>query len=103
MIKFFMKYYYVYILASQRNGTLYIGVTNDLAKRIYEHRMGFVEGFTKRYKVHFLVYYECFQSIEYAFMREKSLKKWKRSWKIRLIEKSNPRWLDLSSELGISL
>ena len=98
-----MKYYHVYILASRRKGTLYIGVTNDLIKRIYEHRMGFVEGFTKRYKVHFLVYYERFQNIDYAIMREKNLKKWKRSWKIRLIERSNPTWKDLYLEMGITL
>jgi len=95
-----MRYYYVYILASKRNGTLYIGVTNDLVKRIYEHRMGFVEGFSKKYKVYLLVHYERFLNIEFAILREKRLKRWRRSWKIRLIETSNPTWRDLYTELG---
>ncbi|MFZ3103114.1 MAG: GIY-YIG nuclease family protein [Smithella sp.] len=91
--------YYVYILASRKKGTLYIGVTSDLARRIYEHKYDLVEGFTKQYKVHSLVYFEITESIESAIDREKKLKKWNREWKIRLIEKSNPEWRDLYSEL----
>ena len=85
----------VYILASQRNGTLYIGVTSDLAKRIWEHKSDLAEGFTKRYQVHQLVWYETTESIESAISREKQLKEWQRKWKIELIEKSNPYWNDL--------
>lgn len=90
-----MKNYYVYILASQRNGTLYIGVTNDLVRRVYEHKQGFVKGFTSRYAVHKLVYFEHTQSIDAALTREKELKKWRRQWKIDLIEEKNPEWADL--------
>ena len=90
-----MKSYYVYILASKRNGTLYIGVTNDLIKRVYEHKNDFIEGFTKKYQVHQLVYYETTSEIISALQREKQLKKWKRAWKIELIEKNNPQWKDL--------
>jgi putative endonuclease len=91
--------YYVYILASKKKGTLYIGVTSDLVKRIYEHKHDLVEGFSKQYKVHNLVYFEITESIESAIAREKKLKKWNREWKIRLIEKSNPEWRDLYAEL----
>jgi putative endonuclease len=94
-----MKYYYVYILASKRRGTLYIGVTNDLIRRIYEHKNGLVEGFTKRYKVYNLVYYQQCEDIESVIQREKHLKAWHREWKIRLIEETNPMWKDLSSNL----
>jgi putative endonuclease len=87
--------YWVYILASQLGGTLYIGVTNDLVRRIYEHRHGLADGFTKTYEVHRLVYFEQFDQIEFAILREKRLKKWKRAWKIRLIEEHNPDWVDL--------
>jgi putative endonuclease len=87
--------YYVYILGSQKNGTLYIGVTNDLIRRTYEHRAGVVEGFTDRYGVHLLVYFEETENIEAAIQREKRLKKWRRDWKIKLIEKANPNWEDL--------
>ncbi|MHB8105310.1 MAG: GIY-YIG nuclease family protein [Dehalococcoidales bacterium] len=90
-----MKLYYVYILASKRHGTLYIGVTNDLVRRVYEHKNDFVEGFTKKYNVHMLVYYEQCESIESAIQREKQLKAWHRAWKIRLIEEANPDWKDL--------
>jgi len=86
---------YVYILASQRNGTLYIGVTSDLIKRVWEHQSDVVEGFTKQYQVHTLVWYEVHESMEGAIIREKQLKEWKRQWKIELIEKSNPYWNDL--------
>ena len=87
--------YYVYILASQRNGTLYIGVTNDIIRRVYEHRPKVVPGFTKKYGVMNLVYYEVYDDIENAIRREKRLKKWNRAWKIRLIEENNPNWIDL--------
>ena len=92
--------YYVYILASMKNGTLYIGVTNNLIKRVYEHKNDLVEGFTKKYQVHNLVYYEIFDSVYEAISREKQMKKWKRQWKINLIEKINPLWQDLYSELS---
>jgi putative endonuclease len=84
-----------YILASKRNGTLYIGVTSDLAKRIWEHRNNMVEGFTKLYRVHHLVWYELHESMESAIQREKRLKEWKRVWKLELIERTNPDWQDL--------
>ena len=90
-----MKSYYVYMLASKRNGTLYIGVTNDLVRRVYEHKEGLVEGFTKKYKVDRLVYFEETNDVESAITREKRLKKWNRQWKIELIEKENPEWKDL--------
>lgn len=89
----------VYILASQRNGTFYIGVTSDLVRRIWEHRNNVVQGFTERYGVHLLVYYEQHASMEAAITREKQLKKWKRAWKIRLIEEGNPQWQDLWMEI----
>jgi putative endonuclease len=91
--------YYVYLLASKRNGTLYIGVTSDLVKRVHEHKNDLIEGFTKKYNVHKLVYYEATEDINSAITREKQLKKWKRDWKIELIEKSNPEWKDLYFEL----
>ncbi len=90
---------FVYILASDYNGTLYIDATTDLIKRIYEHKEELVEGFTKKYKAKTLVYYEVFDNYEDAFTREKHLKAWKREWKIKLIEKANPRWEDLYSSL----
>jgi len=90
-----MHEYYVYILASKPRGTLYIGVTNDLIRRTYEHRNDLIEGFTKRYGVHLLVHYEQCSDISVAIWREKRLKKWKREWKIELIEKENPGWQDL--------
>ncbi len=91
---------FVYILASAKNGTLYIGVTNDLLRRVYEHRNDFIDGFTSRYKVHMLVHYEVFNDMYEAIRREQRLKKWKRVWKIRLIEESNPQWRDLYSEIA---
>ncbi len=90
-----MKNYYVYILASQRNGTLYIGVTSNLIKRIQEHKAKLVKGFTEKYNVHELVYYEQTNDVNSALAREKALKKWNRDWKIQLIEKDNPNWQDL--------
>ena len=94
-----MNNYYVYILASKRNGTLYIGVTNNLARRIYEHENGLIEGFTKKYNVKILVYYEIHYEIKNAIQREKQLKKWNRKWKIELIEKMNYEWKDLYNEI----
>ena len=89
----------VYILSSKRNGTLYIGVTSNLIQRAWEHKNDFVDGFTKRYGVHNLVWYEVHDTMESAITREKALKRWKRDWKIRLIEESNPSWKDLYSEI----
>jgi len=89
----------VYILASKRNGTLYIGVTSDLVKRVWQHRNDIVEGFTEKYAVHLLVYYELHDSMTEAIQREKQMKKWYRAWKIELIEKQNPEWRDLWSTL----
>ena len=94
-----MKSYCVYILASKRNGTLYIGVTSDLKKRIYEHKNDLAEGFTKKYKVHSLVYYEQTNDVMTALEREKKLKKWRRKWKLWLIEENNPTWKDLYNDL----
>jgi len=93
-----VKSYFVYILASQRNGTLYIGVTSNIAKRIYEHKNDIAEGFTKKYKVHRLVYIEETTDVNAAILREKQLKQWKRNWKLRLIEENNPEWKDLYEE-----
>jgi len=95
-----MKNYYVYILASKKNGTLYIGATNNLLKRVYEHKSKMVEGFTKKYNIHKLVYYEQTNSIQSALSREKQLKKRYRKWKIELIEEMNPDWKNLYYELG---
>ena len=92
--------YYVYILASRIGGTLYIGVTNDLVRRVGEHRLKLAEGFTKKYDVSRLVYFEAFDQIEFAIQREKRLKKWPRPWKISLIETQNPDWIDLYPEIA---
>ena len=94
-----MKTYYVYILASKRNGTLYIGMTNDLLRRIYEHKQGIIEGFTKKYNVNKLVYFEETNDVNVAIERERQLKKWNRKWKIELIEKQNSVWNDLYQKL----
>ncbi|HEY3776790.1 MAG TPA: GIY-YIG nuclease family protein [Rhizomicrobium sp.] len=91
--------YYVYMLASRRNGSLYIGVTNDIMRRTWEHRNGRVEGFTKKYGVHVLVWYEVHEDINAAIAREKQLKGWNRAWKIRLIENCNSGWNDLYEKL----
>ncbi|WP_313790129.1 GIY-YIG nuclease family protein [Flagellimonas olearia] len=88
--------YYVYILTNHKNGTLYIGMTNNLQRRVQEHKSGKLKGFTQRYGLHILVYYEFHQYVSNAILREKQLKKWKRSWKIRLIEEQNPHWVDLA-------
>ena len=89
----------VYILSSKRNGTLYIGVTSDLGQRVWQHKNDLVGGFTRRYGVHDLVWYEVHETMESAITRENALKRWKRAWKIELIEKSNSMWRDLYSEI----
>jgi putative endonuclease len=89
----------IYILASRRNGTLYVGVTSELLKRIWQHKNDVTDGFTKRYRVHKLVWYETHETMESAIQREKSIKKWNRAWKLRLIEQSNPDWEDLFDRL----
>lgn len=94
-----MKTPCVYILASRRHGTLYVGVTSDLVQRVWQHRNDLVDGFTQRYRVHRLVWYEVHESMESAIMREKRIKKWNRDWKIELIEKNNPSWSDLYGEI----
>jgi putative endonuclease len=91
--------YFVYILASRYKGTLYVGVTRDLSRRVEAHKGGYVPGFTKTYKVHMLVYYEEYDSILEARARERALKRWRRAWKIKLIETVNPTWRDLTPEL----
>lgn len=90
--------FWVYILASKRNGTLYIGVTNSIFRRLYEHQNNLVDGSTRKYEIHRLVYFEEFGQIQNALAREKQLKKWNRKWKIELIEKENPDWSDLSEK-----
>jgi len=89
----------VYILASKRNGTLYIGVTSDLPKRIWEHKNDVVEGFTHKYQVHRLVWYERHDTMESAILREKAIKRWRRKWKLEMINSFNPRWDDLFQEI----
>ena len=93
------RQYFVYILASRRNGTLYVGVTSDLAKRVYEHKNALIRGFTQKHHVHNLVYFEQTGDAHSAIRREKQLKKWNRAWKIELIEKNNGEWRDLYSDL----
>ena len=90
-----MRTYYVYILASERNGTLYVGVTSDLSRRVWEHREGLTPGFTSEYGVALLVWYEEYPDISDAILREKRIKRWRRAWKLELIEERNPQWLDL--------
>ncbi|HJU70267.1 MAG TPA: GIY-YIG nuclease family protein [Paucimonas sp.] len=92
------KLYYVYLLASQRNGTLYLGVTSDLVKRVWEHKNKFVEGFSKQYEVQALVWFEQHADVAEAITREKQIKKWNRAWKVNLIEAANPYWNDLYLE-----
>jgi putative endonuclease len=91
--------FYVYILSSKRNGTLYTGVTSNLIRRVYEHKNNLVNGFTKAYGIHHLVWYENHESWESAIKREKQIKKWKRAWKLNLIEKKNPLWDDLYEDI----
>ena len=90
-----MKEPCVYMLASRRNGTLYVGATSDLVQRVWQHKNGVFGGFTKRHKVHLLVWYELHETMENAFSREKALKEWRRKWKLDLIERGNPEWDDL--------
>jgi putative endonuclease len=92
--------FFVYILASRRNGTLYIGMTDNLVRRVWEHRSGLFPGFTKKYGVKMLVWYELHESREAAFQRERQLKKWNRAWKLELIERMNPAWRDLFDEIA---
>jgi putative endonuclease len=93
--------FYVYILASRPYGTLYVGVTAELVKRVWEHKNRAVPGFTKRYGVDRLVWFETHESVETAIRREKQIKEWQRNWKINLIERDNPRWIDLYSNLSL--
>ncbi|MBL7987524.1 MAG: GIY-YIG nuclease family protein [Chlorobi bacterium] len=95
-----MRSYYVYILASKKYGTLYVGMTNDLIRRIYQHKHDIIEGFTAKYKTHLLVYFEQGNDVRAIIEREKQLKKWNRLWKLELIEKTNPEWRDLYPELA---
>lgn len=92
--------YYVYLLASDRNGTLYVGVTNNLVRRVYEHKTKVVRGFTKQYGVDRLVWFEAYDDHTNAIAREKDIKKWRRAWKLRLIEQSNPQWVDLYDQIS---
>ena len=92
--------YYVYIMASRKHGTLYVGVTNDLIRRAYEHRTDAVKGFTSRYHIHLLVWFECYDDPLTAIGREKGLKKWRHEWKVNLVEKTNPEWVDLFESLA---
>jgi putative endonuclease len=92
--------YYVYVLTSARNGTLYIGVTSDLIRRIFEHKSKAVPGFTKRYGVDKLMWFEVYDDPTSAITREKELKKWRREWKVRLIEEQNPQWIDLYPQIS---
>ena len=94
-----MKQYYVYILTNKRNGTLYVGVTNDIKRRVKEHKEEIFGGFTKKYYVKKLIYYEKFKDVNVAIKREKRLKRWNRVWKYELIEKDNPEWMDLYEEI----
>lgn len=95
-----MKQPCVYMLASKQNGTLYVGVTSNLLQRVWQHKNDVVTGFTKRYRVHSLVWYEVHETMEGAITREKAVKRWKRDWKIELIQRSNPSWRDLYDDLG---
>ena len=92
--------YYVYLLASSRNGTLYVGVTSDLVRRVYEHKNKILRGFTSQYGVDRLVWFETYDDPTNAIAREKDIKKWRRAWKLRLIEQSNPQWVDLYDQIS---
>ncbi|PIS07782.1 GIY-YIG nuclease [Candidatus Berkelbacteria bacterium CG10_big_fil_rev_8_21_14_0_10_43_13] len=94
-----MKNYYVYILASKKSGVLYIGVTDNLVRRVYEHKNNLIKGFTSKYFVHHLIYFEETCDVNSAIAREKQIKRWKRDWKIELIEKNNQEWQDLYPEI----
>ena len=95
-----MKQPCVYMLASNRNGTLYVGATSNLIQRVWQHKNDLVAGFTKRYRVHTLVWYEVHETMESAIAREKAIKRWKRDWKIELLQENNPSWRDLYDDLG---
>jgi putative endonuclease len=95
----FMKRYYVYILTSKRNGTLYIGVTSDIVKRVWQHKQKTIKGFSTKYNINKLVYFEQFDDVNFAINREKLLKEYKRKWKLDLIESNNPEWYDLYEEI----
>ncbi len=95
-----MKQYYFYILASKKDGTLYVGVTSNLRQRVYQHREGLIDGFTKKYGVKRLVYYETYDDVYLAIQREKNVKEWNRAWKVALIVEDNPQWDDLYEGLG---
>lgn len=99
IMSFYMKNYYVYLLANKRNGTLYTGSTSDLVKRIWEHKNKVVKGFTAKYDVTQLVYYEICNDINVAIQRENQIKRWRRQWKLELIEKENPHWVDLYQDI----
>ncbi len=92
--------YYVYLLSSGKHGTLYLGVTNDLVRRVYEHKNKLAPGFTSRHNVHRLVWFECYDDPSSAISREKEIKKWRRAWKVRLIEENNPDWADLYDSIA---
>jgi putative endonuclease len=92
---------YVYLLASGKHGTLYVGVTNDLVRRVYQHRTRAVRGFTSRYNIHHLVWFEIYDDPLHAIAREKEIKKWRREWKVNLIERSNPEWADLYESMAL--
>jgi putative endonuclease len=92
--------FYVYILASRRNGTLYIGMTDDLSRRVWQHKTGELPGFTRRYGIKILVWYDVFETRDAAFLRERQMKEWRRAWKLELIEASNPQWADLYETLN---
>ncbi|MBF0128937.1 MAG: GIY-YIG nuclease family protein [Alphaproteobacteria bacterium] len=94
-----MKRPCLYILASKQNGTLYIGVTSDLVRRVWEHKNNILDGFTKTYSIHILVYYELHETMPAAILREKQMKRWNRAWKIELIQRSNPQWRDLYQDV----
>ena len=96
-----MRQYYLYILASRPGGALYIGVTNDLVRRVHEHRNNLVDGHTKRYHIHQLVYFEIYSTARDAIQREKNIKHWPRAWKTRLIAQTNPTWRDLFDEIAV--
>jgi putative endonuclease len=93
--------FYVYILASERNGTVYVGMTDDLVKRVWQHRNDIIPGFTKRYGVKTLVWYEVHESRESAFLRERQIKKWNRDWKLKLFEQTNPTWRDCYDQIAV--
>jgi putative endonuclease len=95
------EHFYVYILATRKDGPIYIGVTNDLHRRVFEHKTHVIRGFTARYNINRLVYVEVFESIESAIAREKKLKRWRREWKVQLIERGNPDWRDLAEEFAL--